>query len=365
VLETYVHASDELQPFPNQEENGAVCRADPLNDARWDGLLAECGSATIFHSSAWARVLSGSYGFSPLYLVEGESGRTPSLLPIMEVDSRLTGRRGVSLPFSDECEPAAGDAAAFGRMFGEALRLGRERSWKYLEIRGGRPFLGQAPSSTSYFGHRLPLKAGESSLFGSLDSSTRTAIRKAEHGAVTIEFSREAGAVREFYRLLCKTRKRHGAPPQPFRFFLSVHREILEKSLGWVVLAKVAGRPVAGAVFFHSGGTATYKYGASDESFKHLRPNNLVMWEAIRRYSAEGYGVLDFGRTSLANEGLRRFKLSWGTEERTIEYFRYDLRRSRFVIVPDEASGWQARIFRLMPTSLARLVGAAAYKHLA
>jgi len=41
-----------------------------------------------------------------------------------------------------------------------------------------------------------------------------------------------------------------------------------------------AGRnSVAGAIFFHSGGQAIYKFGASDETFQHFRGNNLVMWE--------------------------------------------------------------------------------------
>ena len=35
------------------------------------------------------------------------------LLPLMEVDSWLTGRRGISLPFTDECEPLYPDAESF------------------------------------------------------------------------------------------------------------------------------------------------------------------------------------------------------------------------------------------------------------
>ena len=123
--------------------------------------------------------------------------------------------------------------------------------------------------------------------------------------------------------------------------------------------------PVAGAVFFHFGKTAIYKFGASHKAFQHLRANNLVMWEAIKWHARRGLGMLDFGRTSLENEGLRRFKLGWGTQERLIDYFRYDQRKAGFVTARDESAGWHNRIFRMLPVPLSRLIGATFYRHVA
>jgi len=71
--------------------------------------------------------------------------------------------------------------------------------------------------------------------------------------------------------------------------------------------------------------------------------------------------VLDFGRTSLDNDGLRRFKLGWGTRERRIDYFRYDPRKDRFVTARDASSGWHNHIFKTLPIPLSRLIGAALY----
>jgi hypothetical protein len=123
--------------------------------------------------------------------------------------------------------------------------------------------------------------------------------------------------------------------------------------------------PVAAAVFFHWGKKAIYKYGASDEAYQHLRANNLVMWEAIKRYARNGFDQLHFGRTSLINEGLRRFKLGWNTEETMIEYVRYDWKEGGFVTAKDEASGWYNRVFRVLPVSVSRLVGSLLYRHVA
>ena len=123
----------------------------------------------------------------------------------------------------------------------------------------------------------------------------------------------------EFYRLHVRTRRRHGLPPQPASFVLKIHDEIIKPGLGFVVLASKGSRPVAAAVFLNKGKKAVYKFGASDERHQDLRGNNLVMWEAIQFLAQGGFDTLHLGRTSFGNEGLRRFKLAWGTVEETIE----------------------------------------------
>ena len=168
-----------------------------------------------------------------------------------------------------------------------------------------------------------------------------------------------------FHGLLCRTRRRHGVPPQPWRFFQNIARHVLTRDQGWVVLARQGRVPVAGAVFFQFGRTVIYKFGASDHRFQHLRANNFVMWEAIKRFAQQGCDFVDLGRTSLDNEGLRRYKLGWGARERRVDYVRYDRRAHAFVTVSDGSAGWHNRIFRVLPVALARLVGAALYRHVA
>jgi lipid II:glycine glycyltransferase (peptidoglycan interpeptide bridge formation enzyme) len=222
-----------------------------------------------------------------------------------------------------------------------------------------------ATASTSYYGHRLRLADDETAFYASIEASVRRAIRKAEKNGVRVELSQSLDAVRIFYELQCQTRKKHGLPPQPFRFFQNIHHHVLSPNQGFVVLARHQDVPVAAAIFFHWGKKALFKYGASDERFQQLRANNLVMWEAIRWYAHHGFEQLHFGRTSLANEGLRRFKLGWGAEENRIEYVKYDRRRDGFVTANDESSGWHNRLFRAMPGFVSRQIGAVLYKHVA
>jgi CelD/BcsL family acetyltransferase involved in cellulose biosynthesis len=143
-----------------------------------------------------------------------------------------------------------------------------------------------------------------------------------------------------------------------------VQRHLLAPGHGTLFLARHEGRPVAGILCLRFGRHVVYKYGASDERFQHLRANNLVMWEALRHYAATGHTLFDFGRTSLDNEGLRRFKRSWGATEATVGYLRLDPSTGTPLSAPDRASGWHNAVFRHLPLPLSRAAGALLYKHL-
>ncbi|HET7625801.1 MAG TPA: GNAT family N-acetyltransferase [Verrucomicrobiae bacterium] len=338
----------------------------PTTASDWDAPFAGQPQFGIFHSAAWSAVLNRTYGFRPVYFSTNNGNEIPALLPLMEVSSRLTGKRGISLPFTDFCEPL-GTAAERKSLFENALQLGRKNGWKYLECRAEPKNFGLSDAwpSLSFYGHALEIAEDANRLFAGFKPSVQRAVRKAERSGLIVEISTKPDAVREYYSLHCQTRKRHGLPPQPFRFFRNIHEEIIARGMGFVISAKVKNRVAASAIFFHYGAKAIYKFGASDPALLDFRANNLVMWEAIQWCARAGKKTLDFGRTSLANEGLRRFKLGWGAVEHRINYFKYDFQKNTFVTDRDEVYGWHNRVFHVMPTSAARLVGALLYKHIA
>ena len=234
-----------------------------------------------------------------------------------------------------------------------------------MECRGGRELFGEAPASLAFYGHSVDLEEDEDRMFARLESSVRRAIRKAEKSGVTVTVSRSLETMKVFYSLQCKTRRKHGLPPQPFAFFRNIHEHVLSKNLGVIVSAGCQGRPVAASVYFQLGARAVYKFGASDEAFQHLRGANLVMWEAVKWHARQGAKTLHLGRTSIGNEGLRRFKLGWGAGEQKIEYVKYDLWKGRFITDADESTGWYNRVFNVLPIRLSRLIGAVLYRHCA
>ncbi len=337
---------------------------DPTVDPAWDHLVTSHSESTVFHTSAWMRVLQETYDHKPIGLIWSSHGEVKALVPLLEVSSFLTSRRGVCSPFTDSCAPlyfGEFDAAAVHK---ELCGLARKRRWRTFEIRGELSPGFPVQPSLVFHGHSLDVRGGSTILFERLASSVRRAIRKAERSGLKVQSSISAAGMRDFYSLHIRTRRRHGLPPQPFSFFRNICEHLIKPGLGFVTLAYSGSRPVAAAVFFSLGRNAIYKFGASDERYQDSRPNNLVMWHAIQKLTAAGVQALHLGRTSLQNEGLRRFKLGWGTIERPLEYFRFDLTSNCWTSTKDKTSGVHNALFKRLPLIANRLIGAATYPHL-
>jgi GNAT acetyltransferase-like protein len=350
---------------PKANENSLqmwIC--DPVHNPGWDHLVALHRDAGCFHTSAWAKVLHQTYNHHPFYLRFSRGRRLAALIPSMEVRSRFTGCRGVCLPFSDVCEPLIFDPEALELVRDRLVRFARERGWRHLEIRGGKSFQSTSDSATKFYGHTLDLRHRVEELANRFDGAVRRAIRKAERSDISALVVRNRQAVDDFYRLHVQTRRRHGLPPQPASFFLNIYEYIIKPGLGFIVLARRESRPIAAAVFFRFGKNAIYKFGASDKRFQEFRANNLVMWQGIQLLARTGVEKLHFGRTDCENDGLRRFKLSWNTQEETIDYFRVDPSGRPCLTPIRRDARLHKRIFGRLPLMLNRLAGSILYPHL-
>jgi hypothetical protein len=336
---------------------------DPTKYEGWDEILLSAQGYSFFHSCAWAKVLYESYQYKPLYFTAIENGCLKTLVPVMEVSSFLTGKRGVSLPFSDYCEPIISNGVSFKDVFEGIMKYGKGSGWKYLELRGGQQYLPDALTSATYLSHILELSRNEEETFLSFRDSTKRNIKRAISEGVEARICNSLESVAEFYRLNLMTRKRHGLPPQPFYFFEKVFDHIILKNLGFIVLAYFQDTPVAGAVYFHFGRKAVYKYGASDMNYQHLRANNLVMWEAVKWYSENGHKSLHLGRTEPENRGLIQFKSGWEAYEQQIAYYRYDFERGNFVPSSPKVTGFHNKIFKKTPIYVLNKVGGLLYRH--
>jgi hypothetical protein len=343
-------------------------RADILNPLLfpgWNQLVATHPGASFFHGSAWANVLHDTYGHRPNYFCRLETAGLQALLPVMEVRSTLTRRRGIALPFTDFAPALSTSPGQQQELFAAALKYGRERRWSCLECRGGPVPTPQATPSLSFYGHVLYLSIGEPALFNNLDSAVRRGIRKAQAAGLVVQFSTGEEAMQSYYSLHCGTRRRHGLPPQPYRFFSNIARHILARGQGFIASISIESKTVASAIFFHNQRRAIYKFGASDFAFQELRPNNLLMWEATKHCASLGVDSLHFGRTSFGNEGLRRFKLGFGAREEQIDYYKFDFSKNAFVADSDRVRGWYNTVFRHLSGPLHRLAGRILYPHLA
>ena len=331
---------------------------DPRTDPRWEDFVGRAARATMFHHPAWLALLADQYryGFAASCVLDGD-GRIVAGLPWARIDSRLTGKRLVALPFSDACPPLTDGGSK--EELARAVEEHRTETGLGLEVRWRMDALpGEAVQR--YWRHTLPLEEDAAAVERRARTGIRRGASKARREGLTFERRTDAAAIDAFYRLHLRTRKHQGVPTQAKRFIDGLG-SLFGRGHGFVALVRDGDRPVAAAVFLQLRDHLIYKYGASDREALSMRPNNLLFSEVIRWGCEAGCRELDFGRTDLHHDGLREFKLGWGTEESPLHHTYSGMD------VPDSGESAMQRIMgpaiRHSPPSVSRLVGVALYRH--
>lgn len=339
---------------------------NPWEYKNWDDLVCLQKEYSFFHSSAWAQVICDSYNYNPLYFILINRKELQAVIPLVEVKSFLTGHRGVSLPFSDYCEPIMGQGIDATDVIDSIINYGKKAGWDHIEFKTTKKFHNKLEPSQYFYKHFLNLSENENTTFNSFHEGTRRNIKRAIKNGVTTCTSHSFDSVKEFYRLHCITRKRQGIPPQPFYFFENIFKHVISKKKGFIVLASFEGNNIAASVYFNFHKKAYFKYGAFDKTYYDLRSSYLVMWEAIRWFCQNGFESICFGRTDMKNNGLLQFKRGWGTEENIIIYYNFNLKnnlnnnlqKNLNIIFP--ASRLK---LSFLPVSILKIIGLLFYKH--
>jgi CelD/BcsL family acetyltransferase involved in cellulose biosynthesis len=300
---------------------------DPVTDERWDRFVEGHPHRLVFHTSAWARVLTETYGYGPRYhALEDKTGALRAGWPAMLVKSRITGRRLVSLPFCDECHPLVRSTEE-GELLLSSLIADVEQSRSArLEVRGW-PEDSSPPerlvASPNYYRHRIDLSSGSDAVFKNASTNMRRSVRRAEREGVTVRRGDGEGDLMAFYQLNLKVRRRHGMLPQPFSFFQAIERHLLSRGTGYILLAEIRGMPIAGVMCLRHNGTSIDKFAVSDDAYWEYRGNHLALWKSLEMECERGAHAFDLGRSDANADGLRRFKEGWGAKPSDLPYFYY------------------------------------------
>ena len=164
-----VSASNGFRAQPATGKRSLQMRVvDPLREPAWDHVVSLHRDGSCFHTSAWAKVLHQTYKHEPFYLQFFHRRRLAALVPLMEIRSSFTGRRGVCLPFSDSCEPLIFEPDMAGVVRDRLLSFAKQRQWHHLEIRGGKSFQLAPAAASRFYGHALDLTGDSTQMLRSL-----------------------------------------------------------------------------------------------------------------------------------------------------------------------------------------------------
>jgi hypothetical protein len=343
---------------------------EPLKDRRWDEFVCRHPRASVFHSTGWLEALSRTYGYEPIaYTTSPADRRLENGMVFCRVESWLTGRRLVSLPFSDHCEPLVDtpeDLEIIAVALEQEARCGH---WRYVELRPLQRFEIVTPlhhATIPYTLHKLDLSPDIDTLFRNCHkNSTQRKILRADREGLLYREGPTEELLEHFYRLLANTRKRHSRPPQPRMWFVN-----LIDCFGDALKIRVAfkgDQPVASVLTIRHKDTMVYKYGGSDPQFNNMGGMHLLLWGAIQEAKISGLRFFDFGRSEAGQQGLITFKQRWGSTHARLLYSRYGLSDNINHMFEPSIQNWKSRVahhlLAHMPPGVLSLAGRALYRH--
>lgn len=181
------------------------------------------------------------------------------------------------------------------------------------------------PSST----FEIDLRPSEDEIWTGMTSACRRCVRKAEKVGVVIEEATDLDFAEDYHAQLRHVFARQGLAPI---YSVDRVRRLIERLLptGRLLLLRAKnpeGKCIATGIFPAMNTTMYYWGGASWREDQILRPNEALMWHALRHWKARGVSFCDLGggfvayKTKFGANEVRRDFL-WKSKYRTLSRMR-------------------------------------------
>ena len=341
---------------------------NPTTDLRWGSFLEQHPDASVFHTKEWLQTLQQTYGYTPIAYSTSNGDVLTNAVVFCQLESRLTGRRLVSLPFSDHCQPLASGSDL--RKILVYLESNRDAErFKYIELRpiALKTGMGEKEQpvglSETFSFERIDLSSELTVIYKKFhDSCIRRKIKRAEREGLLYETGRSEELQEKFRYLLLLTRRRHKLPPQPPSWLRNMVN-LLGDMVTIHVLSK-SNMPVASIVTLQYKKSLVYKYGCSDTRFNNIGATPLLFWKIIQQAKEENIQILDLGRSDSEDLGLIAFKEHLGAKSSELTYYRSPVPIERKLLSNSKATALVRQALVHLPDTLFSGVGQFLYRHM-
>jgi FemAB-related protein (PEP-CTERM system-associated) len=335
--------------------------ADECDARSWNEFVKMNPHATPYHLWEYGKSLSLTYGYKRFYLIAKEDEEIVGILPLIQVKSLLFYNKLISLPFCEYGGQLSESKYIAKSLWKMAIEVANKLKVDYVEIRNPSniPDINGYHRIQRYVTFEIDLTKSKESLWCNLDKKTRNAIRKAMKNGVEVEEVKNENGLKLYYKLYLKTQKRHGSPPNSFKLFYNIYRQLQPMGIMRILLAKYQGKTIGGIITFHFNGIIYWWGGVMDPDYRHLNPTNLLLWEMIKWGIENDLKTFNLGRTR-KNTSIYHFKSKWGGKEVVLQDYVFPLNSSRKYILPDPYQGrykFLSKLWSILPIVLAEKIG--------
>jgi hypothetical protein len=320
-------AKSEFRQLSTRETN-------PQLDPRWESFVRQHPDASIYHHPAWLAALQLEYEQRGVYLIcEDSGGELLGLFPLMYTRGLpfskgrwLMEARLASLPRTPLAGPLTTDPHATALLLQEALRRASGKQPVRLQIKTQKRDLVDLVNGIVEkrwrFTYLLHLPENPSEPFRISNSKNRNkinwSINKAATNGLRIRLAETENDLSLWYCSYLETMRRNVVPARSYRFFLALWELMRPKGLMKLFLAEQhntsGSRIIGGHFYFYLGQTMTYAFSASRTNDLSLRPNDIILWQAINDAHRNGFRIVDLGEVPEGDDNLAQFKRKWGAE---------------------------------------------------
>lgn len=289
----------------------------------WDRVLATFPDRQLFQTSPWLAFLEETQRGTPVRLVLQQADEPVGYFAGLVV--RKFGMKILGSPFAGWTTPCMGLRVREGVPRGEGIKAVlqcafdqlncihfefRDRAFSVADLDG----LGFTVRENRTF--EIDLAPTEDELFSNMASSCRRCIRKAERVGVVVEEAHDLAFAEEYYAQLVEVFAKQNLVPT-----YGVERvRLLIKHLlptGRLLLLRARdreGKCIATGIFPAMNTHMYFWGGASWRVDQHLRPNEAIMWHAMRYWKRQGVRYFDM-------VGGGDYKRKYGPRELRVPFF--------------------------------------------
>lgn len=285
----------------------------------WDRIWWECPYSTYFHSKEWAeiwRVYTDGRMYPDPKIVEFSDGNSALLPFILQKSYRGLVKKHISSPAgtfggwisTDNLDDTHAKLLA-GYLINELGNL----SWRlnpYDRLAQKTKLKVSEHDET----HALNLRGGFESIQKGLTHGHASSARKAQRCGILITVAKNGGDWLAYYNIYQDSLQRWGEKASSnYRWGLFEEMYRINSPHIRLWLATYQGKVISGVLCFYSKHHVDAWHAASLKQYFHLRPANLVMYEAIKHACEKGYTWFDFNPSG-GHEGVKTFKKRFGAK---------------------------------------------------